>query len=85
MVQRYVRMLENGSVAPPIKVANGIIVEGNHRYVAGRLFGVEPAREAAQFKKFKNSLNRSIAQHKNKRTTQTINAIIYAFPVFTIG
>ncbi|RZJ90369.1 MAG: RHS repeat-associated core domain-containing protein, partial [Chryseobacterium sp.] len=42
MVQRYVKMLENGSTAPPIKVANGIIVEGNHRYVAGRIFGLEP-------------------------------------------
>ncbi|TJZ53562.1 hypothetical protein FAZ15_16080 [Sphingobacterium olei] len=44
MVQRYVKMLESGSVAPPIKVANGIIVEGNYRYVAGRLFGVEPVQ-----------------------------------------
>lgn len=44
MVQRYVEMLENGSTAPPIKVSNGIIVEGNHRYVAGRILGVEPAQ-----------------------------------------
>jgi len=44
MVQRYVKMLENGTIAPPIKVANGIIVEGNHRYVAGRIFGIEPAQ-----------------------------------------
>jgi hypothetical protein len=44
MIQRYVKMLENGLVAPPIKVADGIIVEGNHRYIAGRLFGVEPAQ-----------------------------------------
>lgn len=44
ITQRYVVMLENGSDAPPIKVANGIIVEPNHRYVAGRLFCVEPAQ-----------------------------------------
>jgi hypothetical protein len=44
MIQRYVKMLESGSVAPPIKVADGVIVEGNHRYVAGRLFGVEPVQ-----------------------------------------
>lgn len=44
MVQRYVKMLESGSISPPIKVANGVIVEGNHRYVAGRIFGVEPAQ-----------------------------------------
>jgi hypothetical protein len=44
MIQRYVKMLQEGHVAPPIKVADGIIVEGNHRYIAGRLFGVEPAQ-----------------------------------------
>ncbi len=42
MVKRYVKMLESGNVAPAIKVADGVIIEGNHRYVAGRLFGVEP-------------------------------------------
>lgn len=43
MVERYVGKLQQGSKAPPIKVTNdGVIVEGNHRYVAGRLFGVEP-------------------------------------------
>jgi RHS repeat-associated protein len=42
VVQRYVNMLQEGNVAPPIKVDNGIIVNGNHRYVAGRVFGVEP-------------------------------------------
>lgn len=43
MIERYVKMLESGSVSPPIKVANGVIIDGNHRYIAGRLFGVEPA------------------------------------------
>jgi RHS repeat-associated protein len=42
MVERYVRMLESGSVSPSIKVADGVIVDGNHRYIAGRLFGTEP-------------------------------------------
>ena len=41
-IQRYVTRLENGDVAPPIKVDNGIIVDGNHRYIAGRIFGKEP-------------------------------------------
>jgi RHS repeat-associated protein len=41
-VERYVRMLESGSTPPPIKVDDGVIVDGNHRYVAGRVFGVEP-------------------------------------------
>lgn len=43
-IQRYVQKLESGEIAPPIKVDNGIIVDGNHRYVAGRIFGQEPAQ-----------------------------------------
>ncbi len=43
MVQRYVKMLEDGFIAPPINVADGVIIEGNHRYVAGRIFGAEPS------------------------------------------
>ncbi|EGO64342.1 hypothetical protein, partial [Acetonema longum] len=41
-IQRYVIRLEGGEVAPPIRVDNGIIVDGNHRYIAGRIFGQEP-------------------------------------------
>jgi RHS repeat-associated protein len=44
MVKEYVTMLENGSTAPPIKVSGKVIVDGNHRYVAGRLVGQEPAQ-----------------------------------------
>ncbi|NMR36046.1 RHS repeat-associated core domain-containing protein, partial [Chryseobacterium aquaticum] len=45
MVERYVQMAQDGSVAPPIKVTpNGVIVDGNHRYVAGKLTGNEPAQ-----------------------------------------
>lgn len=43
-VKRYVKKLEAGSKAPAIKVDNGVIVEGNHRFVAGRVYGVEPAQ-----------------------------------------
>lgn len=42
MVERYVRMLEVGKTPPAIQVDAGIIVNGNQRYVAGRIFGVEP-------------------------------------------
>ncbi|MDA9934358.1 hypothetical protein N9B88_01185 [Rubripirellula sp.] len=42
MVERYVRRLEAGEVPPRINVDGDIIVEGNHRYVAGRLYGEEP-------------------------------------------
>jgi RHS repeat-associated protein len=41
-IQRYVDMLLKGDIAPAIKVENGIIVDGNHRYIAGRLLGQEP-------------------------------------------
>ena len=43
MVERYVRMLEAGETPPPIKVDGNIIVDGNHSYIAGRLFGKELA------------------------------------------
>jgi hypothetical protein len=43
VVENYVGRIMNGDVAPPIKVTSeGVIVEGNHRYVAGKLTGVEP-------------------------------------------
>lgn len=42
VIERYVKMLLENKVAPAIRVADGIIVEGNHRYVAGRLVGKEP-------------------------------------------
>ncbi|MFC5473998.1 RHS repeat-associated core domain-containing protein [Paraherbaspirillum soli] len=41
-VQEYVERLIQGEVAPAIKVDEGIIVDGNHRYVAGRVLGIEP-------------------------------------------
>lgn len=43
MVERYVERLQNGEKPPAIKVAEGnVIVDGNHRYVAGRLTGKMP-------------------------------------------
>lgn len=42
-VQRYVDKLLKGEVAPAIKVDKNLIVDGNHRYVAGRILGQEPA------------------------------------------
>ena len=41
-VERFVRRIEAGEIPPPIKVDKGIIVDGNHRYVALRLCGKEP-------------------------------------------
>jgi hypothetical protein len=45
MIERYVRMLEAGEVPPAIQVDGNVIVNGNHRYIAGRLFGTEPPME----------------------------------------
>ena len=42
-VRQYVDKLLQGEVAPAIKVDGNIIVDGNHRYVAARLLGREPA------------------------------------------
>ena len=44
VIRAYVGRLAAGDVPPPIKVAEGFIIEGNHRYIAGRLFGKEPAQ-----------------------------------------
>jgi hypothetical protein len=44
VVNRYVNKLKQGLIPPPIKVADGVIIEGNHRYAAGKVFGREPAR-----------------------------------------
>jgi hypothetical protein len=42
-IQRYIDRLVKGDVSPPIKIDNGIIVDGNHRYISGRVFGKEPS------------------------------------------
>jgi hypothetical protein len=41
-IQRNLDKLAMGSGAPPIQVANGLIIEGHHRYIAGKLFGWQP-------------------------------------------
>lgn len=41
-IQRYVDRLLKGDVAPPIKVDDNVVVEGNHRYIAGKVTGKMP-------------------------------------------
>jgi len=41
-IRKYVQMLREGKVPPAIHVDQGMIVEGNHRYIAGRIFGKDP-------------------------------------------
>lgn len=44
VTENYIRNLESGMEAPAVKIAEGnIIVDGNHPYIAGRVFGKEPA------------------------------------------
>ena len=40
-IKKYVEMLKNGSASPAIKVADGVIIDGNHRYIASRIMGLE--------------------------------------------
>jgi RHS repeat-associated protein len=42
MIQRYVDMIYAGTIAPAIKVFEDIIVDGNHRYIAGKITGKMP-------------------------------------------
>ena len=37
VVQVYANRIEGGSIPPPIAVDKNVIVEGNHRYIAGLL------------------------------------------------
>lgn len=43
IVQNYVNKLLAGQVAPAIKVDGRMLVDGNHRYISGRIVGQEPA------------------------------------------
>ncbi len=54
-IRRYVDRLVAGESPPPIKVDNGIIVDGNHRYIAGRLFGSETPQTPGVLPSFKAS------------------------------
>ena len=41
-ISRYTALIERGSAAPPVKMAGNIIVDGNHRMVAGLLCNQTP-------------------------------------------
>ncbi|MDO6433262.1 hypothetical protein Q4E93_21810 [Flavitalea sp. BT771] len=43
VVQEYLAQLAKGRVAPHIKVDSYVIVDGNRVYIAGGVFGTEPA------------------------------------------
>lgn len=40
-IQRYAERLAKGEEPPSIQVDGGVIIDGNHRYIAGRLLGIE--------------------------------------------
>ncbi|QEO77445.1 filamentous hemagglutinin N-terminal domain-containing protein [Pseudomonas brassicacearum] len=41
-IQRYVDRLLAGDIAPAIKMDGNVIVDGNHRYIAAKILGLEP-------------------------------------------
>jgi len=45
-IQRYVDRLNAGEKAPPIKMDSNVIVDGNHRYIAGKVQGTLPEVQA---------------------------------------
>lgn len=63
-IKRYVEMLKSGSASPAIKVADGVIVEGNHRYIAGRIMGIEPPQVPGTLAPSMKSLVKPIQQIK---------------------
>ena len=42
MIQDYYNKLVDGKIPPPINVENDIIIDGQHRYIAGMIFGKLP-------------------------------------------
>lgn len=48
-VMEYVGLLRRGQIPPPIEVDNGILVNGNHRYAAGLIFGTPPPQIQVNF------------------------------------
>ncbi|WP_017347507.1 RHS repeat-associated core domain-containing protein [Pantoea sp. A4] len=65
-IQRYVDRLLKGDVAPPIKVDGNIVVEGNHRYVAGKVAGKMPETVPG-------NLSPSQAQHIKPMSETTVD------------
>ncbi|WP_175559649.1 hypothetical protein [Pseudomonas sp. ok266] len=41
-IQRYVDRLLAGDKAPAIKMDGNVIVDGNHRYIAAKILGLQP-------------------------------------------
>lgn len=41
-VQRFVKRLDEGEQPPPIVVQDDVVLDGSHRYIAGRIAGREP-------------------------------------------
>ncbi|HXD92533.1 MAG TPA: hypothetical protein VNX01_04930 [Bacteroidia bacterium] len=42
LIEKYVKMLENGQEPPEIKVEDKAIVDGHHRYISGHICGKIP-------------------------------------------
>ena len=41
VIDAYIKRAQNGEVPPPIVLEGNVIIDGHHRYIAGRLAGTE--------------------------------------------
>jgi hypothetical protein len=64
VVENYVRRLEAGEIAPPIKIDGQMIVDRIHRYIAARILGREPERIPASISPSQVSAQRPISEIK---------------------
>ncbi|WP_448632298.1 DUF637 domain-containing protein [Pseudomonas gessardii] len=57
-IQRYVDRLLQGDIAPPIKMDGNVIVDGNHRYIAAKILGMESKVDPGVLTTYKASKQR---------------------------
>ena len=64
VVKRYVEKIKSGETAPAIKVDNGVIVDGNHRFVAGQVTGTPPAQVPGTLPRSSRELVKPVSELK---------------------
>ncbi|MFL7962270.1 hypothetical protein ACEI36_08465 [Pseudomonas kielensis] len=61
-IQRYVDRLLQGEIAPPIKMDGNVIVDGNHRYIAAKILGMEPKVDPGILTSYKATKQKPIVE-----------------------
>jgi len=67
-IRRYVKMAREGKLAPAIKVADDVIVDGNHRYIAGKVAKKIPDEVPSGIAPSQKSLAKPIQKIKVSKT-----------------